>query len=143
MISPQLDTDNDTDLFLSDDAPGPPTTTSPQQPQVVLPCTQLIHMTSSTNIQLEILPKDLKTDMKAKTASPRTQRAMVSFSNKSSITNKERCAKHRQKKKIQKQEEAKENKRIIQRNQELKIHAAYLLSSVTQMKEEMRAWGWI
>jgi len=144
MMSPQFDTDNNPDqemldFLLTEDSPVPSPSTLTQPPQVILPVTQMIQMPSSSNIQLKILPADqtnLKTIMKAKskTSAPRTQRA---------VTNKERCAKHRQKKKIQKQEEAEEHNMVIRRNQELKIHGAYLQSEVTKMKEEMRARGWI
>ena len=144
LMSAQFNTDTNPDhemldFLLIEDSPVPSPTTSAQQPQVILPVTQMIQMPSSSNIQLKILAVDqtsLKTTMKAKskTPAPRTQRA---------VTNKERCAKHRQKKKIQKQEEADEHKMLIRRNQELKIHGAYLQSKVTKMKEEMRTRGWI
>ena len=144
MMSAQFDTDTNPDhemldFLLTEDSQVPSPTTSAQQPQVILPVTQMIQMPSSSNIQLKILAADqtsLKTIMKAKSKSPapRTQRA---------VTNKERCAKHRQKKKIQKQEEADQHKMLIRRNQELKFHGAYLQSEVTKIKEEMRARGWI
>lgn len=151
MMSPQFDTDNKPDqdmldFLFTEDTPTPSPTTSTQKPQVTLPLTQMIQMPSSSSIQLKIIQTDrtiLKTTMKAKskTPAPRTQRGMASFS--SAVTNRQRCAKHRQKKKIQKQKEAEEYKELIRRNQELKIHAAYFQSEITKMNEEMRTLGWI
>jgi len=144
MMPPQFDIDSNPDhvmldFLLNEDSPVPSPTTPTQPPQVTLPVTQTIQIPSSSGIHLKILPTDqtnLKTVMKAKskTPAPRTQKA---------VTNKERCAKHRQKKKMEKQEEEEEHKRLIQRNQELKIHGAYLQSQVTKIREEMRSRGWI